>query len=106
MKNKYSIPENMKEKIELIIKEIEKFCDENGITLETKAVETNDYAENTIISQSRQAGIKVVSGVTLRVTYAVKKEEKKDTTTSDKTTTDSNKTNNTKEDNSETKTES
>ena len=26
MKNKYSIPENMKEKTELIIKEIEKFC--------------------------------------------------------------------------------
>ena len=88
------------------LQDVEKFCDENGITLETKAVETNDYAENTIISQSRQAGIKVVSGVTLRVTYAVKKEEKKDTTTSDKTSTDSNKTNNTTTDNSETKTES
>ena len=57
------------------LSEVEKFCKDNNITLESVERKTNEYAENTIITQSRTAGTKVVSGVTLRVTYAVKKEE-------------------------------
>ena len=67
------------------IDDVQTFCDDNGITLEKTAKETNDYAENSIITQSRQAGTKVVSGVTLRVTYAVRKEETKSPNTTNKT---------------------
>lgn len=79
---------------------VEEFCKKYNITLESTAKETNDFTENTILTQSRTAGTKVVSGVTLRVTYAKKKivEEKKDTTTDkteDKTSTE--KTDSTKE---------
>ena len=55
--------------------EVTTFCEDNGVTLNSTAKETNEYPENSIISQSRQAGTKVVSGVTLRVTYAKKKPE-------------------------------
>ncbi len=61
---------------------VEEFCKKYNITLESTAKETNDFTENTILTQSRSAGSKVVSGVTLRVTYAKKKavtEDKKDT---------------------------
>ena len=61
---------------------VEEFCKKYNITLESTAKETNDFTENTILTQSRAAGSKVVSGVTLRVTYAKKKavtEDKKDT---------------------------
>ena len=57
--------------------EVETFCEDNGITLNSTAKETNEYPENSILTQSRQAGTKVVSGVTLRVTYAKKKPEEK-----------------------------
>lgn len=74
------------------LEEVETFCEDNGVTLNSTAKETNEYPENSIITQSRQAGTKVVSGVTLRVTYAKKKpvEDKKDDTktdTSNSTTT-------------------
>ena len=64
------------------ISQVETFCEDNGITLEKTAKETNDYTENTIIYQSRSAGTKVVSGVTLKVTYAIKKEESTSTKSS------------------------
>ena len=75
---------------------VEEFCNKHGITLESTAKETNDFTENTILTQSRAAGTKVVSGVTLRVTYAKKKtvttttnkENTSTDTTTDKTTTD------------------
>ena len=75
---------------------VEEFCNKHGITLESTAKETNDFTENTILTQSRAAGTKVVSGVTLRVTYAKKKtvttttnkENTSTDTTSDKTTND------------------
>lgn len=74
---------------------VEDFCNKHGITLESTAKETNDFTENTILTQSRTAGTKVVSGVTLRVTYAKKKatttnNENNSTnpSTSDKETTD------------------
>lgn len=84
---------------------VEEFCKKYNITLESTAKETNDFTENTILTQSRSAGTKVVSGVTLRVTYAKKKpvEEKKDTTstktdsTTDKTDSSTNQTNTSKE---------
>jgi serine/threonine-protein kinase len=70
------------------LEQVATFCDDNGIKLETTTKETNEVKENLIISQSRVAGTKVVSGVTLRVTYAIPKEE---TTTDNKqeNTTDS-----------------
>ena len=64
--------------------EVEVFCEDNGITLNSVAKETNDIPENYIISQTRAAGTKVVKGVTLRVTYAKKKAEEPKTDTSDK----------------------
>ena len=69
------------------ISQVEKFCEENGITLEKTPKETNDYSENSITYQSRPAGTKVVSGVTLKVTYAIKKEEAKTTKTDSKDST-------------------
>ncbi|MBR1718104.1 MAG: Stk1 family PASTA domain-containing Ser/Thr kinase [Bacilli bacterium] len=54
---------------------VEEFCKDNNIKLEKVAKEDNNYKENSIIRQSREAGTKVLSGATLRVTYAVKKEE-------------------------------
>ena len=54
---------------------VEEFCKDNNIKLEKVAKEDNSYKENSIIRQSREAGTKVLSGATLRVTYAVKKEE-------------------------------
>lgn len=59
------------------LEQVATFCEDNGVKLETTAKETNDVKENMIISQSRVAGTKVVSGVTLRVTYAIPKEETK-----------------------------
>ena len=55
------------------LEQVETFCEDNGITLNSTAKETNDYTEGSILTQSRTAGTKVVSGVTLRVTYAKKK---------------------------------
>ena len=57
------------------ISAVEDFCKENNIDLVKNAKETNEAKENTIIYQSRPAGQKVISGVTLKVTYAIKKEE-------------------------------
>ena len=66
--------------------EVEVFCEDNEITLNSVAKETDEVPENYIISQTRQAGSKVVKGVTLRVTYAKKKPEEPKTDTSDKET--------------------
>ena len=84
--------------------QVTSFCEDNGIVLQSTAKETSDYKENTIITQSRTAGSKVVKGVTLRVTYAKapakvetpKTNDKTETTkndkTDDKTNTDNKKT--------------
>ncbi|MBP3766368.1 MAG: Stk1 family PASTA domain-containing Ser/Thr kinase [Bacilli bacterium] len=71
------------------ISAVEDFCTENNITLIKNAKETNEAKENTIIYQSRPAGQKVISGVTLKVTYAIKKEEVTKTTETDKTSSTS-----------------
>lgn len=49
---------------------IQKFCDDNGIILNVTYEETDNKKAGTIISQSRVAGTKVVSGVNLRIVVA------------------------------------
>ncbi len=70
------------------ISQVETFCEDNGITLVKNAKETNEYRENSIIEQDRKAGVKVRSGSTLRVVYAIKaptQNKTDDTTKEDKT---------------------
>ena len=79
---------------------VKKFCEDNGITLNITYKETSDKTEGTILSQSRAAGTKVMSGVTLRIEVAKKptvietpKDDKTNTKVDDKTDTkDDNKT--------------
>lgn len=91
---------------------VRKFCEDNGISLNITYKETNEKAEGTILSQSRVAGTKVMSGVTLRIEVAkkvtvveppkddTKTDNKTDTKTDDKTDTKVDDT--TKEDTKET----
>lgn len=51
---------------------VEAFCEEKGVNLQITYKETNDYPDGKIITQSRSAGSKVVSGVNLRITVAKK----------------------------------
>lgn len=69
------------------IADIQKFCDENGITLQTITKETNAYNDGSIISQSRTAGSKVMSGVTLKITVAKKLQTETSTTPNSSTDT-------------------
>ena len=70
---------------------VRKFCEDNGISLNITYKETNEKAEGTILSQSRTAGTKVMSGVTLRIEVAKKvtvvEPPKDDTKTDNKTDT-------------------
>ena len=59
---------------------VEKFCEEKGVNLEITYKETNEYPEGKILTQSRSAGSKVMSGVNLRITVAKKVEVKDDET--------------------------
>ena len=54
------------------LEQVQAFCDKNGITLEATEKETSSATPGTIIYQSRTAGTKVASGVTLKVTVAKK----------------------------------
>ena len=47
------------------VKEVETFCQENTINLSIEYESTNDYAEGTIISQSRAADSKIVTNASL-----------------------------------------
>ena len=79
------------------LEEIKNFCDEFGIIVTFTAKPTNEYPENTIISQSRAAGTTIVKGANLTIVYAVKYEETQ-TDKTDKTddkSTDSQKENKT-----------
>lgn len=51
---------------------IEEFCAKNNITLIKQEKEDETVSEGTILAQSRAAGTKVVSGVTLRITVSKK----------------------------------
>ncbi len=57
------------------LEEIQNFCDEYGIVVEFKGKPTNEFPENTIISQSRASGTTIVKGATLKIVYAIKYEE-------------------------------
>ena len=50
---------------------IQTFCDDNEITCDFEEVETEEYAAGTIISQSREKGVEVKEGVTLKIKIAV-----------------------------------
>ena len=60
---------------EWTLEEIQNFCDEYGIVVTFVPKPTEEFPENTIISQSRAAGTTIVNGATLRIVYAVKYEE-------------------------------
>ena len=60
---------------EWTLEEIQNFCDEYGIVVTFVPKPTDEFPENTIISQSRAAGTTIVNGATLRIVYAVKYEE-------------------------------
>ena len=52
------------------LEEIQSFCDEHGVTLETEYVETSEYEEGTIYYQSRKEGYTVAEGSTLKIRIA------------------------------------
>ena len=60
------------------ITEVEDFCDEYGVVLTKKEVETNDYPAGSIIYQSRAAGSTVVSGAKLTINIAVAPSDEND----------------------------
>ena len=53
------------------IEDVQAFCDKYGVTLNKEYVETNDYVEGSIISQSKPEGYMVIEGVTLTIKVAV-----------------------------------
>lgn len=77
---------------EWTLEEIQNFCDEYGVVVTFVPKQTDEYPENTIISQSRAAKTTIVKGATLKIVYAVKYVEQTETP-EDTTTTDDNKTN-------------
>lgn len=52
------------------VEEVEKFCKENGVTLNKVKKPSGTDKEGSVIYQSRKAGTKVVSGTTLTITIA------------------------------------
>lgn len=71
------------------LEQVKKFCEENELVLTANPKTSSEYDPNTIMYQSRAAGSKVVKGAKITVTYAVKKEEpKEDTTTPEEPGTD------------------
>jgi len=66
-KKDYVYPDFVDE--ECPIEEIEKFCEENEITL-VKQYRKADFKDGTILSQSRKAGTNIVSGTTLTIVIA------------------------------------
>ena len=52
------------------VKEIQEFCDDNGITCVFEYVETVDHPDGTILTQSRAKDVEVKKGVTLRIEVA------------------------------------
>lgn len=52
------------------LEEIQSFCDEHGVTLETEYVETSEYEEGKIYYQSRKEGYTIAEGSTLKIRIA------------------------------------
>ena len=61
------------------LEEIQNFCDEYGVVVTFVPKQTDEFPENSIISQSRAAKTTIVKGATLKIVYAVKYEETTDT---------------------------
>ena len=53
------------------IEDVQAFCDKYGVTLNKEYVETSDYVEGAIISQSKPEGYMVIEGVTLTIKVAI-----------------------------------
>lgn len=64
------------------------WCEDNGVTLKIEFQETDEYAANTIVKQSREANSTVKSGQTLTLTVT-KKTSTSDSTDSTNSTTNS-----------------
>ena len=78
------------------IEEIQNFCDEYGILVTFVPKQTEEYPENTIISQSRAPETTIVKGATLKIVYAVKfqeevEEDEEETSGEDKKENEDNK---------------
>lgn len=67
------------------VDKVKEFCDANGVILNIEYVETDEYVKDTVITQTRPAKSKVVSGSSLKITVA--KEKVAATTTTTTTTT-------------------
>ena len=57
------------------LSDIQTFCKEYGINLQTEYEETDKYKEGAVIKQSRSKGAKVMSNTTLKITIAKKPTE-------------------------------
>lgn len=66
------------------VTDVQKFCTDNGISLEIDTKESDVYDDGTIYLQSREAGTKVVKGVVLKITVAKKVTKDTTDTTTDK----------------------
>ena len=60
---------------EWTLEEIQNFCDEYGVVVTFVPKQTEEFRENTIISQSRAPETTIVKGATLKIVYAVKYQE-------------------------------
>ena len=67
--------------------DVEAFCKKYNLELKVNYVETSEYAEGKVISQSRVAGTEIVKDTTITIEVAKKPVEKK-TTTEDNTKTE------------------
>ena len=76
---------------EWTLEEIKNFCDKYGVVVTFVPKQTDEYPENTIISQSRAAKTTIVKGATLKIVYAVKYNETATDTNTDNNKDDDNK---------------
>ena len=57
------------------VSDVEKFCDEYGLTISISYEETNKYKEGQIIAQNRAKGTNIIKGSTFKITVAKKVKE-------------------------------
>ncbi len=81
------------------LEEIQNFCDEYGVVVTFVPKQTDEFPENSIISQSRAAKTTIVKGATLKIVYAVKYEENAETPEDQDTDTNSDTNDTTTDDN-------
>src|SRR5574344_62840 len=73
------------------------WCEDNGVTLKIEFQETDEYAANTIVKQSREANSTVKSGQTLTLTVTKKTSTSDSTDSTDSTNSTTNSTTDAKE---------